>query len=445
MLLVATLGFAQDVGIHDPLTTGSTATTVYGGSFTGAGWRVDDENSRLTWDFGTQVERGTLTFTTSGIDTTNLTGDNNEFVQLFDAGDKWSCTRAVEFRVYGSDDGDQQGDVKLKTWDNGSGLYSEDRGGVQVWDGAPHTWTITWDTATATLSRDGTELVALDVSGQDLRVGTLWLPLNTWGSGYSHPIGSVYSDLSFEGWEPGGGGGDTDTGQAQEGGYVPIEDVNTVEANGDGVAADTTDLSVQDSTERSYLMWDLSDLHGTVTSATLTLHARSDSHSSGDGAGVYAVADTSWDETTLSWTAQPVLGAQVGSFGAVTAGDTVVVDVTAGVTAGGRVALALANGGADGVHFSSKEGEAAPTLAVVVVDDGSSGGGGGGGGGGDTGDGTVDGTGGSSAADTDALEAPGTPKDPGGCGCATGSGGGVGIGLLGGIVGFVRRRRGERG
>lgn len=53
-------------------------------------------------------------------------------------------------RVYGVDDGSSHGDIKLKTWDNASGLFSEARGGVQVWDGLPHTWTVAWDETTAT-------------------------------------------------------------------------------------------------------------------------------------------------------------------------------------------------------------------------------------------------------------------------------------------------------
>lgn len=415
MLLFA-LAHAQDVSLRDPLLTGTTATAVYGGSFTGAGWRVDDENSRLYWDLGAQVNRGSVTFTTSGITLDNLVGDNNEFIQLFDSGDKWSCTHGIEIRAYGDLEAASHGDIKLKTWDNTSGLYSEERGGVQVWDGLPHTWTVTWDTTTATLQRDGVEIVTLDVTGQDLSVGTMWLPLNVWGSGYSHPIGSVYSALAFDGWEPGGGGGDTggggdDTGIEPGVGRTPIEDVGVVEGDGAAVYADETDLPVEGASEAAYLMFDLSDLSGVVTAATLHLHAQSDSHASGDGGAVYAVSAVSWSEDTLIWDTRPALGAQLGTFGPVTAGASVSIDVTAGVTAGGRVSLALANGGGDGVHFWAKEGDVAPTLEVVVEPDEA--------GPSDTAAGPED----SGAVDDDTGRKgpPGglSPMDEGGCGCGT--------------------------
>jgi hypothetical protein len=57
----------------------------------------------------------------------------------------------------------------------------------------------------------------------------MWLPLNTWDYGYSHPIGSVYSNLSLVAWLPGGGGSEEEPGDPEEG-LLPIEDVGA----GDG-------------------------------------------------------------------------------------------------------------------------------------------------------------------------------------------------------------------
>lgn len=456
LLLLLPSVLAQDVSIHESLASGTSATAVYGGTFTGGGWRVDDTNSRLYWDLGVQVERGSVSFTTDDVDWSNLLGDNNEFIQMFDAGDKWSCTRAITFRVYGDLEAASWGDLKLKTWDNTSGLVSEARGGVQDWDGGPHTWTITWDTTSATLARDGVELVALDVTGQDLRIGTIWLPLNSWSGGYSHPIGSVYSNLSFDAWLPGEGSGDTggaDTGGGSSDGLIPTDDVGAAEGDDGAVYGDINDLPLQGSTELAYLLYDLSGMSGTVTRATLTLHAQSDSHAEGDGGSVYAVADTSWSESTLTWASRPALGAQVGSFGAVHPNDAVVVDVTSAVRAGGRVALAVANGGDNGAHFWSKEGGAAATLEVTLEPDS----------GGDSGDTAVDGgdSGDTAGEDSGPDESgPGTPEDtaaeedtgalPGaaktqlGCGCAHETGlaapwAFASCVLLGMALGFSRR------
>jgi MYXO-CTERM domain-containing protein len=444
MLLLLPSANAQDVSIRDSLASSTTATTVYGGTFTGTGWRVDDSSSRLYWDLGTQVQTATVSFTTDDITLSNLTGDNNEFIQMFDSGDKWSCTHAVTMRAYGDITGTSWGDVKLKTWDNASGLYSEARGGVQDWDGGPHTWTITWTATTATLARDGVEIVNMDVTGQDLSVGTVWLPLNTWDYGYSHPIGSIYSDLSFDGWVSGGGddgGDDTGTVTPEDGGRPPVQDAGVIASYGDTVYDAETDLPVDGSGEHSYLLFDLSDLSGTVTSATLNLHAQSDSHADGDGGGLYEVEDTTWTEDSLTWNNRPSLGTQIDSFSAVGASDTVSFDVTAYVSAGGLSAFALANGGSNTAHFWSKEGSSPPSLVVQATGD--DGGGGGADSGGEGGAG-----GGGGGADG---EHPGRDGGPGGTsdlgdvgGCACGSVDGsrglawalvVGLGLAG------RRRR----
>ena len=453
MLLSLSLAFAQDVSIRDALSSGTTATTVYGGSFTGSGWRVDDSNSRLFWDFGKQVGEGSVSFTTDDITFENLTGDNNEFIQLFDTGDKWSCTHAVTMRVYGSDDGSSWGDIKLKTWDNASGLWSEARGGVQDWDGGPHTWTINWSSTEATLARDGVQIVWLDTTGQDLNVGTLWLPLNTWGSGYSHPIGSVYSNLAFDGWSGGSDGGDDGGGDGvpTDGGRAPIEDVGASQGYGDSVYDATDDLPLESSIELSYLMFDLSDVVGTVTSATLNVHAQSDSHAEGDGGLLYQVSDTSWSEDTLTWNNRPALGAAVSSFGSVVPSDSLSFDVTSFVTAGGRAAFAMANGGSNGAHFWSKEGDEPPSLVLEWSEDGGSGDDGtGDDGSGDDGSddgGSGDGSGsddkGDNGADTADFGAPGGAEMIDGQACACGTTDAAGSLLAAGAaaLGLVRRRK----
>ncbi len=447
-MLLISLALAQDVDFRDALTSGTSATTVYGGTFTGAGWRVDDENSRLYWDLGTQLERGTVAFTTDDITFDNLTGDNNEFIQLFDSGDKWSCSRAVTVRVYGSDDGSSWGDIKLKTWDNTSGLFSEARGGVQVWDGEPHTWTVTWDSSTATLQRDGVEIIALDVTGQDLRVGTLWLPLNTWDYGYSHPIGSVYSNLSVVGYEPGDDDGGDDPVEPSDGGRAPVQDAGVLESLPDTAYGLTDDLPVEADIELSYLTWDLSDVPGTITEATLTLHAQSDDHANGDGGLLYVVGDTAWDEASLTWNNRPPLGAVVGSFPAVVANDSVSFDVSAHVAAGTLVSFAIGDGGDNGAHFWSREGGNPPSLRFESYGD-------------DGGAGEQPGEDGDEEGDDDdAGDSPGDEGVPdgddtatggppgtaaalaaGGCGCSARPGVATAVGWLLGFALAVGRRR----
>lgn len=445
LLLFVGLVPAQDVVIRDDLHASSTATTVYGGTFTGTGWRVDDASSRLFWDLGTQVERGSVSVVIDDVTLENLQGDNNHLIELFDEGGHWSCHRAVNFRVYGPADAASHGDVKLKVWDD-QGHGAEARGGIQDWDGGPHTWTLRWDLATAVLARDGLDLVTLDVTGFDLRVGTLWLPLNDWAHGYGAPIGMVYSSLALDGWEP-EDQVDTgeDTGPGSGGGLTPTDDVGVLASLPDTVYADLADLPVEGDgaapTEVSYLAFNLSHFEGRVTAATLRLHVRDGGSSGGSAGAVWAVADTAWSEESLTWNTRPALGERLDGYGATSPGDVVELDVRAGVRAGGRVALALASEGDDGVHFASREvgNGMAPRLVVELEPlDGDSG----------QDSGPVD-PGDSDGGGEDSGAGPGDHvRDdvPRGCGCSSGPVGavaalGVALALGAGILGRRRPRR----
>lgn len=455
LLLALPLAAAQDVSIHDELRSGSSATTVYGGTFTGAGWRVDDPNSRMFWDFGTQVDRGEVSVVIDDVTFENLQGDNNHLIELFDAGGHWSCSRAINLRVYGPDEGaDGHGDVKLKVWSPEG--YAEARGGVQDWDGGPHTWTIRWDLDSAELLRDGVVLVYLETAGIDLRVGTLWLPLNDWVANYSAPVGALYSDLHLDAWEPQDGGGDGgDDGPPEDGDpstLTPMEDVGAA-SWATGVYPDEVDLPADGAEELSYLQFDTSGLSGRVVSATLRLTARDADSAEGDGGTVWTVADTAWDEHSLTWATRPALGTSLGAFGAVGRGEWVEVDVTAGVRLGGRVAFAVTGTG-NGVHFASKEDGAAAVL-TVVTEAGGEDTGADGDNGGDSGGSDDSGGGGDGGGDTDAAGDPdeiGAPTDQMGCACAstpggTGDGGLVSVGALPAVLlglGILAGRRRSR-
>jgi MYXO-CTERM domain-containing protein len=452
MLLFSLPAAAQEVSIHESLASTSSATTVYGGTFTGAGWRVDDSNSRLYWDFGTQVESGDVSVTVDDISWDNLCCANNHIIELFSWGGHSDDNRAINLRLYGEGDGDpydEWGDIKLVVWDRATDLFAEQRYYGLDWDGLPHTWRITWDLTDCVLYRDGVELIRLDVTGIDLRMGTLWLPLNVWGGDYSAPIGTLYSDLSLDGWEP---GAELDTGVPDDGDAttVPVEDdVTAASWAPDVVFTDEDDLIVEldgsSPVAVSYLLFDTSAFSGTVTSATLELQARSTDEATGDGGTVYAVSDTSWSEDSLTWSSRPALGAEIGTFPGVSPEDAVTIDVTTATTAGGKVAFALVSGGSDSAHFSSKEdrgGAAAPQLRIATTGGGGDGGGGGDDGGGDGGGGDegLDTGGGGGGGPHAGGRGPGeiAAADPG-CGCASGPGGGwLALGLAG--LALARRR-----
>jgi hypothetical protein len=133
------------------------------------------------------------------------------------------------------------------------------------------------------------------------------------------------------------------------------------------------------------------------------------------------------------------LGEPLCSFGAVSPGDAVTVDVGAGLRAGGRVAFAIASDGADATWFTAKEagdGSGAAVLSVTLGagDTGSSPGAG------DTG----------SASDTGVVVDDWEPRpdrnaekgepDEAACGCTSAGARGVG-GAAAALVLALRRRR----
>ncbi len=450
---------AGDVEIHDTLYTSSSATTVYGGTFTGAGWRIDDSNSRMFWDFGQQVDSGDISVVIDGITLDSLTTDNNHLIELFDQGGHFDgCTRAINLRVYGEGDpsapASDWGGLKLKVWDSVN--VAEQRADAPDWDGLPHTWRITWNPTEAILYRDGVVLIDEDVSGIDTRVGTLWLPLDDWENGYGAPLGSTYSKLDLSATVP-----VVDTGPADDGNpntFTPTDDTTAVSWE-DGVYSDFDDLNAEgDGANATAVVWtrfDLSSVTGTITSATLTLHAMADSHADGDGGSLYSASDTSWNEDSLTWANQPALGSVIGSYPHVNPSDTETFDVTGQVYAGSAATFALLSTGSNGAHFSSKEdGDDTMGPVLTITTSASSGGDNGGGNGGD-GDTATSGNGGNNGgnggtADTAGNGGDGSSSHPGtdtgsgvksGCSTAGGEPASPALLALAGVCFAVRRKK----
>src|SRR5688500_16622044 len=145
MLSLTTLALAQDVVLRESLATSASADEVRGGTFTGAGWRVDDSNARLYWDLGTQLERGDLSVTIDGISWDILRLANTRLIELFSWDGHSDDNRAINLRLYGEGGGDpyeEWGDLKLLGWDRttnpgGEHLVAEERYYGLDWDGLP--------------------------------------------------------------------------------------------------------------------------------------------------------------------------------------------------------------------------------------------------------------------------------------------------------------------
>ena len=121
----------------------------------------------------------------------------------------------------------------------------------------------------------------------------------------------------------------------------------------------------------TYLRFDLQGLSGSVSKATLQLHAAS---SSLFGFDVYALADTGWQESTLTWNnAPPFTDAVTARSGAVSANSWVSVDVTSLVHGNGSVGFVLTSNDPLGFYLDSRERGTATAPQLQVTTSGNSG------------------------------------------------------------------------
>lgn len=239
-----------------------------------------------------------------------------------------------------------------------------------------------------------------------------------------------------------------DTGEPDPGGedeWAVLQDATAWQASPDEVYPDATDLSVEAGDSVAYLQFDLSDLPGRITGATLSLRTGDDGSSEGSGADVWLADGSAWSEGSLTWNSRPGLTAKLasgGAIGAATDSSWALAGLEPGLI---TLALVAPDGADNGTHFRSKEAGEGPSLRVTWVDDG--------GGGGDSGDGAVDsgddGGGGDGDGDGDDSGGPSLDGDrdgkppgdtglPAGCGCDQGSAF-AGLGAL--LAALALRRR----
>ena len=122
-------------------------------------------------------------------------------------------------------------------------------------------------------------------------------------------------------------------------------------------------LRIDGSPEKdAYLMFDVSGLTGTVSSATLRIYAATGSSTGFDLAGV---ADTSWTEGGLTFNTAPTIGAVLGSSGSFSSGTFLDIDVTGYVTTNGLISFAITTPASTAIRFDSSEGGNAPELILV--------------------------------------------------------------------------------
>ncbi|MCC6751438.1 MAG: DNRLRE domain-containing protein [Deltaproteobacteria bacterium] len=125
------------------------------------------------------------------------------------------------------------------------------------------------------------------------------------------------------------------------------------------------------SAHRSYVKFEVGELPAGVRAVRLALFVLD---ASPDGGALFVVPST-WSEGSISWSNAPALpSSAVGSFGPVSEGTWVEVDVTRVVTGRGTYSFAIASHSSNSAYYSSREGAHAPRLvfsSLSMVDAGS--------------------------------------------------------------------------
>jgi hypothetical protein len=103
---------------------------------------------------------------------------------------------------------------------------------------------------------------------------------------------------------------------------------------------------------RSYLRFNVNDISGNVTSATLRLYTTS---SSTTGIQAQRVANQNWEESTITYANAPAVGPVIGSSGNFASGNYINVDVTSLVTGNGVYDLAITTTNPNVMNFNSRD------------------------------------------------------------------------------------------
>jgi len=128
----------------------------------------------------------------------------------------------------------------------------------------------------------------------------------------------------------------------------------------------TTSLKADASPDyRSYVRFNVNDIHGAVTQATLRLYSTS---SSAAGYQVGGVTSNTWDEAQLTYANAPALGPVVSSSGNFSSGNWVSVDVTSLITGNGVYDLGVSTTSTSAISFNSRDAAAnGPQLLIQTL------------------------------------------------------------------------------
>jgi len=145
----------------------------------------------------------------------------------------------------------------------------------------------------------------------------------------------------------------------------PVEDAQVRQRSPTSNYGALTQLRVRQdvsSDYHSFLRFFLPDTGKQITHAKLRLWV---DDGGPDGGTVHAVPST-WNESLLTWKSEPPLAQPLGSFGAVTTGTWVELDVTAAALGSGMAAFGIVNASTNSIFYSSREGTHPPQLVLTL-------------------------------------------------------------------------------
>jgi chitodextrinase len=149
---------------------------------------------------------------------------------------------------------------------------------------------------------------------------------------------------------------------------VAEADASAAEAHPDRNFGGDTSLRVDGTrpVTNAYFRFDLSAVTGSIDGVTLRLYVENGSR---EGFEVHAVADSSWDESRLTWSNAPSFGPVLGSSGPVDNEQWASIDVTQLARAGGLVTVAITSPEAAPLTLASREAGSseAPRLAIETT------------------------------------------------------------------------------
>jgi hypothetical protein len=113
---------------------------------------------------------------------------------------------------------------------------------------------------------------------------------------------------------------------------------------------------------QSYLRFNVGDINGTVTQATLRLYTTS---SSATGYQISRVNNQSWEESSVIYNNAPAVGGVIGSSGNFATGNWTSVDVTSLITGSGIYDFALTTTSTSTLNFNSREASSNQPRLIV--------------------------------------------------------------------------------